>query len=819
MSSRKQNLLRKSSIPAYIVSNENAVEIDETDLRWRRSSHAAISAMLPSHNAFHSDTGLTLTRKITDPQRRKSIAQRRKSVAAITREVVSSSYTDQISRASTIRQLLMGMSTVDAWILGYEDHEQTIESIRSMTATISVKRKYRDQVLSREASKLKGWELRKYQMSMQWQRFTNWFKSWVYQLELWAGAFKVIEGHFGTSTVSYFRFLRWLMFLNLFMTLIMFSVVLLPFLLLDLGKDSSFKASVNECSSIPHNMAVFYSTNYTNDVKIKVHNSSTANQVQDVLQGTGWMENTVLFYGAYHNKTGYLATGDAFTYNMSLAYLCAVGLAFILSFILLVKNSAKGLKQSAVSSVGGNITLYCNKVFGAWDYCISESKTAQLKHSNLLQDFKNELEYQRLQWKKESRTTKEKFKLYTIRVLINILVILILGGALFLIYFTNQKLVELEKSDSLSKTVALMMQYLPSITIMLLSVIVPTLFDKLVIAEDYMPAFAIRITLIRTVLLRLASLGILMISLYTTLHPEKKDPEVLIPCDNLIVSTDNITTVSPVQLTTGSVNTTSLPTSENTTSSPALEIQDKNIMCWETYVGQQIYKLVMLNFIVVILVTLGWEFPRKFLYEKLHEKLKIVEFVGQQTFDLSKSVLDLVYLQTLCWLGVFFSPIIPAMCFVKCFIFFYVKKGSLLTNCLPTQQYGTSKSNSLFMMVLLLSFFLASIPIIFMIGRIPPSQGCGPFRVHSSQEYIMFDAVTNLVDSFAEAKEVFFFMGTGGFMAIVALCLCLLMYYFWMVGQANHNLSKSLREQLKIEGQDKQFLVARVNEAYADDFQ
>lgn len=45
--------------------------------------------MLPSHNAFHSDTGLTLARQVTDPLRRKSIAQRRKSVAAITRGMKS----------------------------------------------------------------------------------------------------------------------------------------------------------------------------------------------------------------------------------------------------------------------------------------------------------------------------------------------------------------------------------------------------------------------------------------------------------------------------------------------------------------------------------------------------------------------------------------------------------------------------------------------------------------------------------------------------------------------------------------------------------
>ena len=56
--------------------------MDENDLRWRRSSQAALTALLPSYGAFHSDTGLVLSRAITDPARRKSIA-RRKSVAAV----------------------------------------------------------------------------------------------------------------------------------------------------------------------------------------------------------------------------------------------------------------------------------------------------------------------------------------------------------------------------------------------------------------------------------------------------------------------------------------------------------------------------------------------------------------------------------------------------------------------------------------------------------------------------------------------------------------------------------------------------------------
>jgi len=47
----------------------------------------------------------------------------------------------------------------------------------------------------------------------------------------------------------------------------------------------------------------------------------------------------------------------------------------------------------------------------------------------------------------------------------------------------------------------LMVQFAPSLTITLLNVIVPPIFDKVVMAEDYMPAYAIRITLVRYVIM------------------------------------------------------------------------------------------------------------------------------------------------------------------------------------------------------------------------------------------------------------------------------------------------------------------------------
>ena len=52
----------------------------------------------------------------------------------------------------------------------------------------------------------------------------------------------------------------------------------------------------------------------------------------------GWLESTVVFYGTYFNRTIILPLEGEHTYNMSLAYIFAIGAVFLLCFILLVKK-------------------------------------------------------------------------------------------------------------------------------------------------------------------------------------------------------------------------------------------------------------------------------------------------------------------------------------------------------------------------------------------------------------------------------------------------------------------------------------------------
>ncbi|XP_021359888.1 transmembrane channel-like protein 7 isoform X1 [Mizuhopecten yessoensis] len=658
---------------------------------------------------------------------------------------------------------------------------------KSLHGVVSV---YRDQIVRvpvTEATRLKAWHHRQKQS---WQRFKLHARSWIYQLEPWSGALKEVEGQFGTAIMGYFRFVRWLMFLNMYICLVNICLTLVPYFAL-------YKSPSNFTSSLIGLNTTFFqaeAVDCTHGYKEELNDVRSAgpdvfSDILHFLQGTGWMEDTVLFYGAFFNKT-YLSPihGERETYHMGLSYLLATGVSFIISFFVIVKNSSKGLKDTAVIH-GATMAMYSNKVLTGWDFCISQAKAAKTKHSNISGEFKKDLEIQRFMWKMENRTTGDKIKLYLLRTVINILMVFLLGGSLYLIYLSfSQLLVLQEQFNDTTPALVFVIQYIPSVTITLLNIIVPIVFKKVVLLEDYTPSFEMIMTLLRTILLRLSSLGVLLISIYQLLQSD--DPQYEYMCGNKRWSSSLASNTS-TNVSAGSI-----------------------IKCWETYVGQQIYKLVILDFLVLIIVTFIVELPRRLVYNTFSKRFKLIDMVGLPEVDLPKVVLDIVYAQTLCWMGLFFSPLIPFMCFLKCFIVFYVKKFTLLNNYVaPTRPYRTTHSNSLFIGMLFISFLMAAIPITYMVGNFNPSQSCGPFRVYATNHTVFFDTVAHVILEWPqEAQDVFFFLGKTNFFIPAILVMCLIMYYYWAVKEGLTKMEKMLQEQLKLEGRDKQFLLARVNE-------
>ncbi|KAK3091066.1 hypothetical protein FSP39_016869 [Pinctada imbricata] len=600
---------------------------------------------------------------------------------------------------------------------------------------------------------------------------------------IWSGTLKEVEGKYGTAVMTYFRFIKWLMFLNLYVMVIMFCVITVPYLVMG---PHNFNASLSNPNVTGYEEAISCTTEYEtfhDDVRA---NETLALQVLDFVQGTGWMERTIMFYGVYYNKTykSELENGNQAVYNMGLAYMLAVGASFFVSFLLVVKNAGKNVKVTL--GVDEAYVKYCNKVFAGWDYCICEGRNAVTKHNTIFVDIQATLNEQKKIWRDEEMKLSDKFQRFLKRLFINFIVLCLLGGALYLIVFTAEEMIKVQQQE-LEAIIEFLVQYVPFLTITILNLVLPIVFQKIVKFEDYTYSTEIKITLARSILLRLASpialIGILYKQLIETVSDDDVGASTNVVCGNK-------------------------QWSESTAARGS-------IRCWEVYFGQQLYKLVLLDFFIEAGIIFFVQAPRSFLYKRYNEKSKLIKLVGPQEFDLPQSVVDIIYTQILCWLGLFFSPLIPFMTFIKCLLFFWVKRFAAITVSVPQDRpFKTSRSNSLFMVVLLLAFILAAVPIGYMVGNIQPSQSCGPFRVYNSTtDAVMFDVITNTVNSWPiQVRDIFQYLGTVGFFVPVFLLLALIMYYYWLLGQGYKKTEKILKTQLKLEGKDKKYLLARFNE-------
>ncbi|XP_019522429.1 PREDICTED: transmembrane channel-like protein 7 [Hipposideros armiger] len=193
---------------------------------------------------------------------------------------------------------------------------------------------------------------------------------------------------------------------------------------------------------------------------------------------------------------------------------------------------------------------------------------------------------------------------------------------------------------------------------------------------------------------------------------------------------------------------------------------------------------------------------------------KLLQCWGQQEFSIPDNVLGIVYGQTICWIGAFFSPLLPAIATLKFIIIFYVKEMSLLHTCRPSpRQFRASNSNFFFLLVLLIGLCLAIIPLTISMAHIPSSKACGPFTNFNTT----WEVVPSTVGTFPSSLQSLLYGVTSEAFAVpFFMIICLVMFYFIALAGAHKRVVIQLREQLSLESRDKRYLIQKLTEAQRD---
>ncbi|XP_074485032.1 transmembrane channel-like protein 7 isoform X2 [Sebastes fasciatus] len=293
----------------------------------------------------------------------------------------------------------------------------------------------------------------------------------------WQRTLHAIEGRFGVGVKAYFVFLRYLVYLNLLHCALIFGFILGP--------------------------TIFFGRSNSSE-PLKFGGNDT---VLDFFLGSGYLDRSPVFYGFYTRGSLNLQC-----LNTPLLYLAGILTILFLSLILVVRRTMVGYKHTWMLGKRYSMNM-CYKIFCGWDFTIQDPTAATLKHSFIRNDLKLFLEEQSFSLREAQRTLGQRVRLYLLRFVLNLLVLSLLGGAFYLIYFATK--------TSMSESghhwlISLVLEYLPPITILFVNLLFPHIFRKISSFEDYSFTMQVNATLVRSIFLKLASLGIYLFFLFTT---------------------------------------------------------------------------------------------------------------------------------------------------------------------------------------------------------------------------------------------------------------------------------------------------------------
>ncbi|XP_070811155.1 transmembrane channel-like protein 5 [Pituophis catenifer annectens] len=470
----------------------------------------------------------------------------------------------------------------------------------------------------------------------------------------------------------------------------------------------------------------------------------------EFLTGAGYFTNTVLYSGFYTNGT-IANIENASPYYMQLAYIFTIGIYFIICFLSLIYSMAKSFRNHIVMPQmhSGNAA----KLLCIWDFNVVDEKAVQMNQKNISTQIKETLSEMHIESLKLS--PKQRILRLSIHLAMWFLSLGFAVASCAGIYFFSLVNLEFflnEKNTQLENEAATLI--LP-IVVSLLNHVMPFLysFSRLVEKFTY-PRHQIYTAIIRNVILKISIIGILC---YYWL---------------------NIVALSKVE-------------------------------CWETFIGQDIYRLLIADFVCCLLGSFFGEFLLRIIGTKCWKKLGVPEF------DIARNVLDLIYAQTLTWIGIFFAPLLPAIQMITFFIIICVKKISLLQNCQPPRKaWRGSQMNTIFVFLLFFPSFTGVLSVVAVtVWRRKPSEVCGPFRGLTAPFEAISGWISDLTSSPSSGWVVWIYhnlIESTHFFFILSIIVLMFIYFFLQIIKGRKTMVKLLQEQIANAGKDKMFLLNKL---------